>query len=333
MIQFDYSHIFFRMAWGKNHHLVFFWNFWISLGIDPKNKKVAFCLGISEGWRMVKSPQGSHQDGRASSRSLWIRSCELTMGPRSKWPKIYLGKNWGHFTLLIGVMHFFFCSAKIYSKPPCSWIHVLCKLCIVDFKRFDGSLWFLFSNSLAISAARYPICMAVRDSLRHLAIDIARVGLGWIAEATRGAGLESSCSSRAESSRQMVGGKRYVLYSQGGTAMLCQLVVEEDFERRQKEVQAGNVKAVAEEKDVRILSVLFDTAEERWRTVAEAVPEFEEIDYDDFPLQGPRTISHDSRQLRRLGMDFVQHHESWMKKSGVRSSDRSVHEHSSICRV
>ena len=98
-------------------------------------------------------------------------------------------------------------------------------------------------------------------------------------------------------------------------------------------MQAGNVKAVADEKDVRILSVLFDTAEERWRTVAEAVPEFEEIDYDDFPLQGPRTISHDSRQLRRLGMDFVQHHESWMKKSGVRSSDRSVHEHSSICRV
>lgn len=136
-----------------------------------------------------------------------------------------------------------------------------------------------------------------------------------------------------DASRQMVGGKRYVLHSQGGTAMLCQLVVEEDFDRRQKEVQAGNDKAAAEEKDVRILSVLFDTAEERWRTVAEAVPEFEEIDYDDFPLQGPRTISHDSRQLRRLGMDFVQHHESWMKKSGVRSSDRSVHEHSSICRV
>ena len=37
-----------------------------------------------------------------------------------------------------------------------------------------------------------------------------------------------------DASRQMVGGKRYVLHSQGGTAMLCQLVVEEDFERRQK---------------------------------------------------------------------------------------------------
>ena len=47
--------------------------------------------------------------------------------------------------------------------------------------------------------------MAVRDSLRHLAIDIARVGLGWIAEATRGAGLESSCSSRAESLEKKLG--------------------------------------------------------------------------------------------------------------------------------
>ena len=59
---------------------------------------------------------------------------------------------------------------------------------------------------------------------------------------------------------------------------------------------------------------------------------FEEIDYDDFPLQGPRTITHDTRQLRRLGFDFVQHHKSWVKKSGVRVSDRSVHEHSAICR-
>ena len=29
----------------------------------------------------------------------------------------------------------------------------------------------------------------------------------------------------------------------------------------------------------------------------------------------------------------MQHHEGWVKKSGVRHSDRSVHEHASICRV
>lgn len=102
-----------------------------------------------------------------------------------------------------------------------------------------------------------------------------------------------------------------------------------------REKLAGGKPAIgpdSDEKDVRVLSVLFDTAEERWRTVHEAVPDFEEIDYDDFPLQGPRTITHDTRQLRRLGFDFAQHHKSWVKKSGVRVSDRSVHEHSAICR-
>ncbi|CAE7272241.1 unnamed protein product [Symbiodinium sp. CCMP2592] len=88
-----------------------------------------------------------------------------------------------------------------------------------------------------------------------------------------------------------------------------------------------------EERDLRILPVLFDSAEERWRTLSEAVPLYEEVDFDDFPLQGPRTMHRDVRQLRRMGMDFVQHHESWIKTSGVRATDRSVHEHASICRV
>ena len=82
-----------------------------------------------------------------------------------------------------------------------------------------------------------------------------------------------------------------------------------------------------------MLPVMYDTAEERWRTLAEAMPEIEEIDFDDWPLAGPRTIHRDMKQLRRLGFDWTQHHESWVRKSGVRASDRSVHEHSSICRV
>ena len=88
-----------------------------------------------------------------------------------------------------------------------------------------------------------------------------------------------------------------------------------------------------EDRDVRVLPVLFDTAEERWRTLAEAMPDYDEIEYEDFPLQGPRTMFRDLRQLRRLGMSFIQHHESWMRKSGVRTSDRSIHEHSSLCRA
>ena len=91
--------------------------------------------------------------------------------------------------------------------------------------------------------------------------------------------------------------------------------------------------SVEDQRDIRVLPVLFDEAEERWRTLAEALPSYEEVEFDDFPLQGPRTLYRDARQLRRQGMDFQQHHESWLKKSGVRSTDRSVYEHSTLCRV
>ena len=47
--------------------------------------------------------------------------------------------------------------------------------------------------------------MAVRDSLRHLAIDLARVGLGWIAESVRGTGDSPSCASRAEALEHKLG--------------------------------------------------------------------------------------------------------------------------------
>ena len=42
----------------------------------------------------------------------------------------------------------------------------------------------------------------------------------------------------------------------------------------------------------------FDHAEERWRTLEEAVALYEEEDFDDFPISGPRTIARDSRTLR-----------------------------------
>ena len=77
---------------------------------------------------------------------------------------------------------------------------------------------------------------------------------------------------------------------------------------------------------------MYDTADERWRML-EAMPEVEEIGFDDCTLSGPRTIYRDMKQLRRLGFDWVQHHESWTRKSGVRPTDRSVHENSSICRT
>ena len=133
---------------------------------------------------------------------------------------------------------------------------------------------------------------------------------------------------------QKVGGGTFKLYSRTGSVWLAQGVSADEAPALGASLKLRS-EGEAEErpKDVRVLQVLFDSAEERWRTLAEALVEHEEVDFEDFPLQGPRTLLRDTRQLRRMGMDFVQHHESWIRKSGVRSSDRSVHEHASLCRA
>ena len=123
------------------------------------------------------------------------------------------------------------------------------------------------------------------------------------------------------------------LYLEDGGLMMVQGCRAEDAPDLSRAVRVPRAEEKTEERDLRVLPVIFDSAEERWRTLHEAVPEYEEVDFEDFPLQGPRTLFRDARQLRRLGFDWLQHHESWIKKSGVRLTDRSVHEHSSICRV
>lgn len=132
-----------------------------------------------------------------------------------------------------------------------------------------------------------------------------------------------------------VGGKTFKLFSLGSEQILVKGVRPAEVSRERlaehsAPVPSGGADA---ERDLRVLPILFDSAEERFRTVAEAVPEYDEVEFDDFPLQGPRTIFHDCKQLRRSGQDFLMHHEGWLKKSGVRISDRSVHEHACICRV
>ena len=158
--------------------------------------------------------------------------------------------------------------------------------------------------------------------------------LVWIVVySSNGQGLGTQVSPPDGVEIMLVGGLSFKLYSKGGSVLLVRGVAPEEAGAVSELLKAGSGTVSAEDKDVRVLPVLFDTAEERWRTVAEAVADHEEIDFTDFPLQGPRTICRDARQLRRLGLDFVQHHEAWCRKSGVRSGDRSVHEHASLCRA
>ena len=53
-------------------------------------------------------------------------------------------------------------------------------------------------------------------------------------------------------------------------------------------------------RDVRVLPVLYDAGDERWRTLQEAIGELEEVEFEDFPLlSGPRTMFLDLRPMRR----------------------------------
>lgn len=108
--------------------------------------------------------------------------------------------------------------------------------------------------------------------------------------------------------------------------------VREDLLRR---VMGSAVAARREppETDLRILPVHFDHSEERWRTLEECVARYEEEDFADFPVSGPRTMARDVRQLRRLNSDFLKQHEEWARMSGAKAADRSVHEHATIARA
>ena len=137
-------------------------------------------------------------------------------------------------------------------------------------------------------------------------------------------------------------------WSTGGELVIAAEVAEVDAPSKQEElvrrmVAPGSATAKVGEKagkdagsgegDARALPVTFDHMEERWRTLEDAVAEWEEEEFEDFPIAGPRTIGRDARQLRRQHLDFLKQHDEWARKSGVKLADRSVHEHQAIARA
>ena len=162
--------------------------------------------------------------------------------------------------------------------------------------------------------------------------DVQDDGKIWLTVyASSGRDLGSEVSPPVSAKNFEVNGKTFAIFGNGEDEILARKVNAAEVAKMASLFKMGS--SGDENRDLRVLPILFDVAEERHRSLDEAVPEYEEVEFDDFPLTGPRTMYRDVRQLRRLGMDFVQHHESWLKKSGVKSSDRSVYEHSSICRV
>ena len=111
-----------------------------------------------------------------------------------------------------------------------------------------------------------------------------------------------------------------------------ELIKEEPEEDGGATPRAGAPKKNEEvEGDIRVLPVAFDHGE-RWRTLENCSGLYDEVEFEDFPLSGPRTLGRDVRQLRKQNSNFVRQHEEWRRRSGVRNADRSVHEHLALSR-
>jgi len=80
-------------------------------------------------------------------------------------------------------------------------------------------------------------------------------------------------------------------------------------------------------KDVRFLPIHLDEGDERWRPLEESAPHMVMTEFSDWPLDGVRSMRYVVKQLKRNHKSFMSSHSDWVQNSGVRGSDRVVHEH------
>ena len=85
--------------------------------------------------------------------------------------------------------------------------------------------------------------------------------------------------------------------------------------------------------DSRVLDIRTDEAGERWRTVPEAHAASREVAFEDWPIDGGRSAQWTLKMLRRGNKSFLGSHTDWVKNSGVRATDRAVHEHAVLSKA
>ena len=81
-------------------------------------------------------------------------------------------------------------------------------------------------------------------------------------------------------------------------------------------------------RDARILPILRDEGEERFRSIVETAADSHEKDFDDWPLDNVRSMKGAVRPHLRMNQTFRQSHAPWKQSTGVLAKDRSIHEHS-----
>ena len=94
---------------------------------------------------------------------------------------------------------------------------------------------------------------------------------------------------------------------------------------------AATVQGPAE--DVRTMSVKFGRDGSRRRTFRESLEEMEEVPFDDWPVDGPRTCQWVTREISRLAEGPRAQHALWLQGSRIPDGDRAIHEDSVLAQI
>ncbi len=91
--------------------------------------------------------------------------------------------------------------------------------------------------------------------------------------------------------------------------------------------------AAETDQDLRVLPAHFECDGRRHRRLEDCQPKYSVDEFEDWPIDGDRSLQASTRDLRRAGLTWLLRHESWVAKSGVSRADRSFKEHAVLCRA
>ncbi|CAK0814691.1 unnamed protein product, partial [Prorocentrum cordatum] len=85
--------------------------------------------------------------------------------------------------------------------------------------------------------------------------------------------------------------------------------------------------------DARTLSVQYDEQGERFRSWKEAVAKMHESFYEDWPVEGPRTMLWMAKNIERTGGSPMQWYHKYLVENRIAASDRLAYELQAMCRL
>ena len=85
--------------------------------------------------------------------------------------------------------------------------------------------------------------------------------------------------------------------------------------------------------DARTLAVQYDEQGERFRSWKEAVAKMHESFYEDWPVEGPRTMLWMAKNIERTGGSPMQWYHKYLAENRIAASDRLAYELQAMCRL